>query len=255
MPKKAQVTAFIIVGVSFVLAMVFIFFLRNSIIEAVKGEAGTRAILNNFANSIENKIYDCLKEEGELSLELLGRKGGYFEPPKVYKYNGEDFTYLCEKEHTDDGVACINHIPSISFMEKEVKDYLLPRIGDCIGIEDLKQRGTTISYQTPPSLEVEIKRENVVLKMDYKIELERRNITQSVPVVVVELDIPLGKIMDVVNDVMDEECVIGDFDPTVYFFAHQKRYEVIKMHYPGAKLYKVKSFDNLKYKFQFAVGP
>ncbi len=253
MPKRAQVTAFIIVGVSFVLAMVFIFFLRNSIIEAIKGEAGTRAILNNFANSIENRIYDCLKTEGELSLNFLGKQGGYYNPPKVYVHEGENYTYLCEKESLENGKVCLSHVPSISFMEKEVKEYLLPKIESCVEIEDFKQRGTTLEYQAPPTLEVDIKRNSVILKVDYKIKLERKNITQEVPPVVVELDIPLGKIMDVVNDVIDEECAVGDFDPTVYFFAHQKRYEVIKMHYPGTKLYKVKSFDNLKYKFQFAV--
>jgi len=248
MPKKAQVTAFIIVGVSFVLAMVFAFFLRNSIIEAVKGEAGTRAILNNKMNSIERKIYECIEDLTVPAIKTLAKQGGTFNNVNYIVFNGDKIEYLCEMGEEKG----INHPLLLNDVASRLENYLQPKYEECISLEDFRTRGIEMDAGEMKT-NITIKDKQVVVEIVWPISLERKGIKVEKEKFVREINLPLGKLIEAANDVLNTHCFAGAFNPSLYSISHNHEFAVLRYYVGKNVVYKV-LYKDTKYDFPFQVG-
>ncbi len=246
--KKGQVTVFIILGIVILVAIGFIFFLRDQIVEQVLGPEGTKRLLSTQLDFIDSHIKKCIDEKAKPALELLGKQGGTFIPTKYLSYYGNKVNYLCRNILNDD--KCLNQMLLKSKLENELNNYLTNEILSCIDINSLKSDKFNINTGTF-SLSSSIADETVLINIEYPLTLERKGITSELREFSKSINVPLGDIIKAVNDILNSEARGIDFDQFSYDLAHLGKYSIEKRRPFPDKLYIISSKSD--YKFYVAI--
>jgi len=248
MKKRGQVTLFIILGIVILTVIILVFFLRDMLVETVLGPSGTKRVVSNEADSIRDNIVSCIDEKAKPALEILGRQGGNFNPTKYRAYKGNKVNYLCYNIPNSD--KCLNQMLLKSKLEAELNDYLNKEIFSCIDISSFA--GNTEITTGEFKVSTEIGDDNVLVNVDYPIAIKRKEITQSINEFSKSVDIPLGKIIPAVNDILNDEAMGRGFDIVNYIKAKKSLYDISVIQPSSDKIYIVNIFED-EYQFQFAV--
>ena len=158
MHKNSQVTYFLLLGLTIMIAAAFIFYIfnANKIKESKIDQIPTELQpVNRFVNS-------CIKNIGKEGLVFIGKQGGYFDLPKPH--NREFYTaYYFYLDR--------NLMPTISKIEDELAKYLTQKLPDCLkDFEELKKIGYQIEY-TPVNITTKINSNSVLLNVNFPIKI------------------------------------------------------------------------------------
>jgi hypothetical protein len=162
MNKRGQVTVFIIVGVLILAVFVSFFLLReNYITEELKVE-------DTEVNTASVKIFvdDCLSKVSKEALVFTSLQGGYFNLQDNYS----DQVFVKVPYYFDLGQE---NFPEKEFIEKEMADYVLDKLPDCINnFESFSNHGYLIE-QGEKTVNVSLGK-NSMFDLNYPLYVSKR---------------------------------------------------------------------------------
>lgn len=259
MEKRGQATTFIIVGIVLLLALAFVFFARNTIIEKISGKAGVQNYLRSVMDNIKMETGKCLEKEARSAVNILGKQGGYFEPKSYVEYYGKKISFLCSNIPNDK--RCLNNMLSKTIMEEKIKEYLMPKIKTCANLARFEPSSLSfIPYELKydpdaVDLEVLINRKNILLNLTMPVTIGRADVKFSQNSFYKGVGIPLGDLIYVTNDILNAESILGDFSTLSYDLFNLNKYEIrrnLMPFKPYHKIYTVKE-NGYDYEFKFAI--
>ena len=260
MEKRGQVTTFIIVGIVLLLALAFIFFAKNTIIEGISGKAKVQSYLRGVMDNIKTETGKCVEKEARSAINILGKNGGYFEPKAYVEYYGEKISFSCANIPNDK--RCLNNMLSKTEMEERMKEYLMPRIKKCTNLAQFEPSPTKLisDYKLiydpeAVDLQVTINRKNVLLNLTMPVAIERADVKFLQNSFFKGVGVPFGDMVYVANDILNAEASVGDFSTLSYDLFSLNKYEIRRNLIPFKpfhKIYTVKE-NGYDYEFKFAV--
>jgi len=205
MDKKGQVTIFIIVAIVIIAGIVGYFFLRGSF-------TGT-SIPQELRPAYDYYI-SCLSSTAEEGIHLLGEQGGYikvpeFEPGSAYMPFSSQLDFLGQPipywMYVSGNNLLKEQVPTKSSMATELESYVAERVEDC-DFTEFELMGYDV-YVDEGSVEVDINKMDVDLKVNSKITLFKGEQTVVVDNHKFSVDSKLGKFYDMAIDVYNFEKV------------------------------------------------
>lgn len=250
MNKRGQITSFMIIGFVVLVAFILLFVFRTSLLEFVQGEKATRNILSGKIDSIDHRIKNCIDEEINPALIILGEQGGTFNPISYRSYLGKKVSYLCYG--IKDDIKCSNNVLTREELKEELTEFLYNRIYSCIDINSFRNDKMYQITTGDFNFDININDNNILFDINYPITLERKGIKVSIQDFNSKVDVPLGAIQQAVRDILEYESNFGEFDPVGYNLIKRSEFVVYVLKpYPDT-IYQVKHIDS-DYIFQFAV--
>jgi len=250
MQKRGQVTLFIILGLVIVILAALYFFVAKPYVLPVSQED-----LNKDMIGIEEDIQNCLEQASEEPFTRIGLQGGFLATPSgSYRlYADSRVSYLC---YNLPGKAnCYNRMLPIKSMEKELAEAITNELPTCLNVNKYSQlKPYTVSAPKKPTVTVSIRDSDSVITLDYPVRLTSKRSSTSVERTTFEkvLTIPLGKLYDVAQEVVNQEAEFGTFETLYYMLSKKGEIKVyLQKPYPD-KVYQLK-YKNSDYIFQFAI--
>ncbi len=246
MTKRGQATLFIIIGIVLVVIIALYFVaVSQEIIPPILGGGSASSEMAD----VDNHIRECLDEVGTEYVTIIGLQGGYLSPSEsTYRlYNDTTVSYLCWDQV--DVPMCTNRMLTIKHMEEELKDAIDEGLKTCINVNDYSSDAIVADDW---DLTVEINRADVELSLYYPVSIDKGDDVASEDSFVESLNVPLGELYDVSQDIVNDHAVYGDFEQLIYMLTKLRMYNIYKLKpYPDV-LYKIKLREG-NYIFQFAI--
>jgi hypothetical protein len=248
MNKRGQVTIFIILGIVIVAIILLVLYGRQTVFFSPTPENLQQELI-----SVQDHVISCLGDVAPGCIEKISMQGGYYETPSnTYRlWNDTSVSYLCYNKANDP--RCINRALTLGILQGEIKkciDAQLGPLGICLNVKQFESFGKPVKITAPqqPSVNVEVGQDNVLLSLDYPIEIEStRDETKFNLDEPIELNLayPLGRLYDLaVNQIVDAEAQFGDFEQFLYMITKKGQFIIYKdKPYPD-KLYRIKTRDH-----------
>lgn len=246
MEKRGQATLFIILGIVLVVLVVLYFVgVQQEIIPPLLAGGDASAQMS----AVDQHIRECMADIGNEYVTILGAQGGYLSPgTDTYRlYNDTQVSYLCWNQVTVS--TCTNRLLTIAHMEEELTDVIEEALGTCINVYDVSDE---VEAADEWDLTVEIQRDSVDMLLYYPVSIDDGDNVISEEEFSESLDVPLGELHSVAQDVVNDHAVAGDFEQLIYMLSKLSRYTIYKYKpYPDV-LYQLKLREG-SYVFQFAI--
>lgn len=173
MRGKGQVTSFIIVGIVILLIAGTIFYLRQNSFEDVDVLDYSPEDLS----PVESYLVSCLEDSAHRALVIVGMQGGYIDLP------GNIYTSPKNYLQTSVGGMKVplwrvngqDIFPDLDLVESQMEDFIEEDIKSCVNqLEEMEYVGDVI-FNTLPSVNASINRNDVSFILDYEFEAEFKN--------------------------------------------------------------------------------
>ncbi len=203
MNKKGQVTIFIIVAIVIVAGIIGYFFLRGSFI----GESVPQELRPAY-----DYYLSCLENTAQEGIHLLGEQGGYievpeFEPGSAYMPFSSQLDFLGQPipywMYVSGNNLLKEQVPTKFSMAAELENYVAERLEEC-DFTEFELMGYDV-YVDEGSVEVDINKGDIDLKINNKITLFKGEQTVVVNSHKFSVDSKLGKFYDMAMDVYNFE--------------------------------------------------
>ena len=174
MKKKSQVSLYVILGLTLLIALIAGFFVYNNIrTTKIKEEAKKLADLELRAKAIEKFINECIRKAGFEGLKSLGETGGYVKLPKldVPKLINFQGTGMWQIEQA-------NIQPFLNQTQERLIAYINASLPKCIENENISKLGFLIE-KTKPNIFIEFANNDAVVKVIYPIKLTKEKFTKQ----------------------------------------------------------------------------
>lgn len=199
--KKAQITIFIIIAVLMVVAILLIFFAVR------QRNVSVQEMLDPNSN-----IQKCTKDAVEKAVDIMLPQGGYISPTNYKLFNNNKAAYLCYNKNYY--FPCINQEPIyISHLEKEITNYIKPKIDECFYSLQLELEKRNYNIETG-GLEVtaEVVPNNIKIHINKKFDLTRNEETRSYKKFEVKLISPLFDLANIAREIVNQESKYCNFE-------------------------------------------
>jgi len=259
MNKRGQATIFIILGLVILAVFLLIFLLRG----AIPFLPVSQETLEAQFTDIEEHVESCLKESGEKYMWIIAKQGGHITTPdntyRQYFDSKESLpiSYLCY--NIPNQATCQNRMLTKTHMEKELKDKILTDAYDCL--QDIPISSRFNPQKQAIELKIQIGQDNTILLLNYPITLRHQDMEATRNSFTTNIQLPLGRLYDASQAVVNSEALIGNFETLVYSVKKTeftgKPYMAQKLQPYPDKLYKlwINDFPSSKkeYVFQFFI--
>jgi len=248
MPKRAQVSIFMIIGIILLIAVGAFFYLNK--LKITEG-MDKKAYADFDRQSVESYITLCLKQVSENSIFEIASKGGTFLPDSNISYDNKEPNILAEYQS---GFGYNNKMLLKESMEKELSEKIKQNLTDCIDWNVFTEQGIKVNEgEININTAIIINDVNVVLK--YPLELEKQNSIINFDKFSSNINLPLGKFYAASMDIINQEIQIGFFDKE-QFMLEQNDLKIEKHRPYPYTIYIIKQFNrrfNKNFVFQFAI--
>ena len=253
MEKRGQVTTFIIVGIVALIVVILLFSLKDSLLIKIGGEKAAQDYLKGQMRGIEDEIGNCVNKESKDVLVLIGKQGGYIESVDSVSYSDVNVAVLCNDILNSNN--CLNNGLFSSDIENELNIYLKDKLKECINLRKFKEGFKSYDYELKYDInnldvEARINKEDVLFKVKLPVEVSKDEIKFEKDEFAKKVNIPIGSILNVVNDILNSEASSGDFNIVDYSMSHLNENDITMTWRGTDKIYIIK--DN-NYLFQFAI--
>jgi len=204
--KRGQVTIFIIIAIVIVALGILTWRLWPQISSVFMSEAQANTFLASQEGAMKDDIQSCVRTVSEDILTQMGLHAGYYDYADLYslEYAGPKVVVM----YKNSAKERINKLPSLEAMSGEFNKAL-----DAKGYADIdKCLDNFTSYKKKMTVEpgarkisAEINEESVLIRVEWPITLKKARATTVLDPGNVVLDIPLGKIWRVANDIVESE--------------------------------------------------
>jgi len=248
---RSQITPFMIIGLILlilVMAASYITYLaRTQPFELKEGELSGPKLASAFSLYVD----ECIKKEGKEPLESMGIQGGTLLPsePDFIYYNKTKVKYLCYSEGLDPAWSCVNSMLTKGQMEYELSSELKDRLEKCVDLGQFRRFVDDINAGEM-SVHVSIAKDDIVVTVDYPVNMTFRESIVTISNLTSTLDYPLGRLYSVAENIVNAQAEKGYFDIDDWM-ARNGADIVIEKHRPYPDiLYILKKGS---YTFQFAL--
>ncbi len=246
MDKRGQATLFIILGIVLVVLVILYFIgVQQNIIPPLLGGNDASAQLSN----VNSHIGDCLQEVGGDYVTQIAAQGGYLAPATgtYLFFNDTTISYLCWNQV---GLStCTNRLLTKQHMEEELQSTIQDALNTCINVYDVSD---DVEAAGSWEVTVDIQQTGVDLELYYPVSIDDGDNVVSQDTFSETLNVPLGELYDVSQDIVNSHASLGDFEQLTYMLSKLSRYTIYKYKpYPDV-LYQVKLREG-SYVFQFGI--
>jgi len=217
--KRSQVTVFIILALAIIIILLLLFVGRDRITSLITGKS-----------PIE-QIKECIDEPLEIALDLISTQGGSLEPELYYSYQGNKIEYLCYSEANYE--KCVMQKPILKqSIEKELENYLQPRIKNCINAvkSNLQGKGYSVSSQNPV-IDVSLIPNSILIDIQADVKITKQG-TESYKSIKTNYNSKLYDLIMITSSILNWEARYGDSETMNYM-----------LYYPSLKVEKKKQSD------------
>lgn len=252
--KRGQVTIFVILGIVIVALVVLLLAFKDEVIP----KPATIENLDSTMKDIDKHVKECMSEAAEDPIKRIGMQGGYLATPENSYRRWNDYTvsYLCYNLPATE--LCQNRMLTREKMEEQLAAAIKENMGKCLDIEGAAGGGLfkrfDIVLGNEMTLKVSIERAKVGLELSYEVTLKPKGTgdSRTQKIFVKDINVPLGDLYEVSQDIIDSETSIGRFDQLTYMLSKMSKYTIdVQKPYPD-KIYKINLREG-SYIFQFAV--
>ena len=239
--KKSQVTIFIIIAITIVLAILFIFFFRRPITVDIVDKA-------NPASYIESCTEDAVKS----SINILEEQGGDIQLKNSVMYNDTNISYLCYTPRYYE--QCMNQRPLlIEHAQQEMKKYLEPKIQMCFNnMRSAFEKRYDVEVDEPLGLEINLISKQVNIKISKHVAITKENKGSSYDDFYYEVASPIYNILKIAMEISNQESQYCSFDTLGYMLLYPD-YDISKFKTGDSDtIYMIKE-KNTDETFKFAV--
>ncbi len=186
--RKAQVSAFIIIGV-IILSVVIIYFLSKSETEFFNVQ---QKKVNPEVQPLYDFVDDCIRETGEAAILLVSSQGGYYALPELSIDLGVPY-YIHDK----------SYVPSLETISEEISRYINYNMDFCIDefgeFPDFEINSNTIETTT------DIKDSEVIISVNYPLSISKGDNRFSVEDFETIIDARLGVLYRTADNIVLNE--------------------------------------------------
>jgi len=242
----------IVVGLIALFVIIFLFLAKDIIIKEVIKVTSTERYVRVQYDFLNGEIEKCMDTETTKALNLIGKQGGYIEPVHYLDYYGDKITYLCK--NIPDSKKCANVMFTQQELENKLAEYIKNKVINCINFDLYESEEYTLNYDlTKYDLKVNINEANVLTEVYLPFSITVNELELKKDEFKKGINIPLGKILEGVKDLLNSEAVAGEADPFAYSIGHmEEKFFVQKRIRGNDKVYAVSVLPS-DYEFQFAV--
>lgn len=216
MASKGQVTLFVILGIIIAASVVLVYVFRAEVLKSTwEREREKAALVPPQALLIKNHIDGCVKQTGEEAVKILGSQAGYIDIPadivargvanpfsnSLSLGGGAEVPYWFYQSAA--GVLKEN-IPTKREMKLAIEKYVDEHLSDCINFEQFGEQGYLITAGRAIS-QVEIEDEQVLVSVDYPVEIEIRDFKFELSKFYEKVDYALGRLYNLALKVLKTE--------------------------------------------------
>lgn len=245
--KKGQTTMFVIIGM---VILAFIFLLIYMSRQGFFFGPVTHEDLRARLDSIRDHINGCAEKIAPDYLKRLGLQGGHLKTPDgTYRmYEGITVSYLCYA--VPNTPRCYNRLLLLGDMEKELNEAVKEGLTTCVNVKQFA-RGLDVSFGKL-KVDTHIGTDSVIFDVIFPVTLTKGDLEISEDKFSSNIDVPLGALYDVSQDIINDETEFGNFEQLTYMLVKKGQYIIEKKKPYPDKIYILKTKDK-DYVFQFFV--
>jgi hypothetical protein len=244
MKKRGQVALFVVIGIVVLAIVILVGLYMADIIKAPSAVGDVQKQLDVEMRGIEQYVDECVTKETNNAIELLIDGGGVFEPSNVVNYHGREYRVLCQAME----VGCLSTPVVKGELENILDSYLEDQMRKCIVFDNFEVE----LIQSTFDLETSVNEKNLVVELVYPITVSKGDQKRTIDEFTTVVDVPLGEMVGVVNDILNSEAEGLNFDPLLYGLNSMgKDTVIVKKPYPN-KIFYV-NVENSGYEFSFAI--
>lgn len=212
--KKAQVTAFIILGVLILISVGIYSYVRFS-------ETGPDDFFSPKAPPVVAFVDACIERTTVSALTVMGAQGGYISLPPSIAYNPTRYVSLVPGVGGDfapkvpywyfDGKT---QIPALGYMEHEVEQYINTNLRFCLnGFRQMADEYTVIE-KSSYSADVVFTDKDTVVDLSYKLEIRPKGGEEIIQKdqFLVRLDVKVKKMHELAREILEAENEMTFFE-------------------------------------------
>lgn len=254
MEKRGQVTTFIIIGIVIIAVVLFIFFLKDTLLTTISGEKAIDDYLKTEMKGVEDEIKKCVDSNSRHALGLIAKQGGFIESLNYVLYKEDKVGVLCSNIGRD---RCLNSGLFNTDIEKRLNLYMKEKLKECVNLKAFKEGFKRYDYEMSYDMNVldvdtRVNDDNILFKVFLPVEIKKDKFELSNDEFVKRINVPLGRILIAVNDILNSEAIGGDFDIAGYSMMHINEYDISMSWRGNDRIYVVNAVGS-DYLFQFAV--
>ncbi len=234
--RKSQVSIFMAVGIAIILLIATGVIVLTNI---QKVDVGTGDILegNLDQESLKRHVEECILNTKDTIKETI-KNGGEFEAIESFKYNGKDYNYWCYGTSSE---GCKNQIYSKIRISQTLETLLKPRVENCLNFSAYESHGYKLLLE-PSTIQVKISPLNIDIYFTKAITMLRNNERIELKDFTQRINLPVGRVIDVANLILNEEIENNYFDKDNWMTEHGAEIEINKYRpYPN-KLYHIMKY-------------
>ena len=252
MQKKGQVAIFVIIGIIIVILVALMFIGRK---EYGIGISGAK-FLSDKLDSVKQNVDECVNKLTSSSIKQFAEQGGDFNPSRYVLYQNRKVKYLCY--NIEDDYKCINMLPPFEVMIKNLQERADRDMKGCIDKEIPKSKvGAYDSKVEDPVTEINVDGTDVVINVDYHVELSKDGATVELGKITRSINAPLYELYRATYDVVNDNAGTGFFDQLIYMLNKKGKIIINVDKSPstgngGDIIYKINKKDD-NFEFWFAI--
>lgn len=238
--KRAQIAIFAIIAILLVAAIALLFYLKPEL-RSMGAELHPIAYIEN-----------CMRENAEVAIGMLGNQGGNLNPTGFVSYNSNRVAYLCYT--TSYYSKCVNQDPLLKYsVESEITGYVYPKLQACLS--NLKRSYEKKGYSVdmgPQLIETSLQPKKVVVSLGMPLTLQKSGgETKRYENFEAVLLSPIYDQVMLAQEIANSETRYGDFDQLTYML-YKPSTDIEKKSQGEATIYILTDRNSGK-KFQFAI--
>ncbi|MFT4304625.1 MAG: hypothetical protein ACMXX8_00905 [Candidatus Woesearchaeota archaeon] len=200
--KKAQITAFMIMGLILVLSIAIFFFIKNVILTDIEPDDVVPAEIKD----IQDFVLDCLNTVSRDAIEIIGLQGGYIYLPDQILRNND--AYVDFVQGSDLKVPLWYYLgnyrlPFFPEMENDINSYIIQNLPNCINnFEVFEHKYIVDDYEIQPS--TFITENDIFINLLYPLEITTISDNQQDKIDLFEArhDVRLKEAYDLAYDIL-----------------------------------------------------
>lgn len=201
--RRGQITIFIILGLVVLLAVGIVIYFTSTQVSFRQG-----VLVSREAQPVYDFVATCAAQTAQEAIVLQGLQGGFLRlPPDIARTPAsyvpmDDQNFIRVPLWFFEGES---RIPSLQLMEADIKAYVDENIETCIDDFSAFEEQYEVIAQSAPSSSVTIADEEVTIRLDYAVQIQRPDRTVDVPEIVAQSRVNLKGAHDLAVRVIERE--------------------------------------------------
>lgn len=249
MQKRGQVSIFVIVGIVLLILVILGFVLFQDKIRLPSLGGDVQSQLNSKLVVIEKKVDDCTNQETVKLLNEIGDNGGVFNAVNFVTYEGKRYNILCSNIKKSD--KCLSNPIVYNSIAEKLENELPGRIKVCVNLNNYRSSDINVNANDP-KVDSTINQDNVEVDVDYQITVSKEGRTEKSKEFKEVVKVPMGKIIDTVNDILNSESEGISFDPLAYGLKYMSQ-RIVTVHQPYPDRVFTVAIRDYDYVFRFGI--